>query len=199
MEASPNETALVTRLQSGLRAGNRILVGPVPATGSALLDVASAEHDTATGRTTLTLHASTPVPHQLPTGTPVVVTAPVVWEQAAALATESPGVTPDPAILLSLSDLREDPGRGWSVPMRDSFRRRDGVTVCSLRPSPLPLAVEYQLLVIAGDDDQWNRILSGLIRALRTGTFLTVNGVDLPLRVLPARPAGRNRRLFARS
>jgi hypothetical protein len=183
--APAGASTLITTFEPGLRAGNRILVelatGPVPA------DVAAAAPDENAGQTTLTLRAQTALP-AVPTGTPVLVTAPVVWEPAAALSGTPPEPTPDPAILLSQSDIREDLSRVWSLPLRDSFRGRGGVTVCSLRPPPLPVALEYQILVLAGDDGQRNRILAGLLPLLRSTAALPVNGVDLPMASLTPPP-----------
>ena len=67
---------------------------------------------------------------------------------------------------------------------------------CSLRPPPLPVALEYQILVLAGDDGQRNRILAGLLPLLRSLAALTVNGVDLPMGSLapPPRSTATGRR-----
>ncbi len=182
--AAAGASTLITTFEPGLRARNRILVelaaGPVPA------DVAAVAHDENAGQTTLTLQAA--LPTAVTAGTPVLVTAPVVWEPAAALSGAPAGPTPDPAILLNQSDIREELSRVWSLPLRDSFRGRGGVTVCSLRPPPLPVALEYQILVLAGDDGQRNRILAGLLPLLRSLAALTVNGIDLPMGSLAPPP-----------
>jgi hypothetical protein len=190
--AAAGTTMLTTTFEPGLRAGNRILVEL--ATGPVLADVATAAHDENAGQTTLTLQAQTALPTAVPAGTTVLVTAPVVWEPAAVLSGAPPEPTPDPAILISQSDIREDLSRVWSLPLRDSFRVRGAVTVCSLRPPPLPVVLEYQILVLAGDDGQRNRILAGLLPLLRSAAALTVNGVDLPMASLAPPPRfGRDR------
>lgn len=190
--ATAGATTLITTFEPGLRAGNRILVEL--ATGPVLVDVTAAAHDATAGQTTLTLRAQTALPAPVPAGTPVLVTAPVVWEPAAVLSGAPPEPPPDPAILLSQSDIREDLSRVWSVPLRDSFRKRGTMTVCSLRPPPLPVALEYQILVLAGDDGQRNRIVAGLLPLLRSAAALTVNDVDLPMASLAPPPRfGRDR------
>ena len=186
MAAAAGATTLITTFEPGLRAGNRILIDL--AAGPVLVDVTAAAHDEPAGQTTLTLRPQTALPALVPAGTSVLVTAPVVWEAAAVLSSMPPELTPDPAILLSQSDIREDLSRVWSLPLRDSFRRRGAMTVCSLRPPPLPMALEYQVLVLAGEDGQRNRILADLLPVLRSAAALTVNGVDLPMASLVPPP-----------
>jgi hypothetical protein len=93
---------------------------------------------------------------------------------------------PDPAVVLSLVDVREDPARGWSVPQRDSFRLRGPATVCSLRPPPRPLLLEYQVLVAAHDRAQALQLGGSLLGCLHSGMPLRVNGLDVPVQALPA-------------
>jgi hypothetical protein len=189
VDAASGGTALVTALQRRLRAGNRLLV----ADGAAPfhVDVTGAAHDDATGRTTVQL--ANPLPRAVTTGTTVTVVAPVVWEEPAALTASPPGPRPDPVILAIPTGQREDAARGWSVPQRDSFRRRGSLTVCSVRRPPLPLSLEYQLLVATVDADQRAAVLAGLLGALYTGASLPVDGGELAVTRLPAPPRGPDR------
>ena len=50
------------------------------------------------------------------------------------------------------------------------------------------MALEYQVLVLAGEDGQRNRILADLLPVLRSAAALTVNGVDLPMASLVPPP-----------
>ena len=85
--ATAGASTLITAFEPGLRAGNRILVelaaGPVPA------DVAAVAHDENAGQTTLTLQSA--LPTAVPAGTPILVTAPVVWSRPPRSAARRPG------------------------------------------------------------------------------------------------------------
>ncbi len=149
----------------------------------------------------LVVRALTDRPTTIVIGAPVAVVDELVADVEAALTAllaarvgvsvvfDAPGATsppPDPAVLVALTDQWADPARAWSIPLRDSFRRRGGGVVCALRPPPKPVTLEYQLTVTATDDRRRRVATAGLLAALGAPTSLAVDGLDLPVTPVPA-------------
>jgi hypothetical protein len=110
--------------------------------------------------------------------------APVVFEETPFTEVADPEDLPDPVLLVTLTDQREDPARGWNIPQRDSFRVRDGATVCSLRPAPRPVLAEYQVLPAASDRARSLALRGEILRRIGLDTGLRVNGTVLPVQTL---------------
>ncbi|GAA2511448.1 hypothetical protein [Winogradskya humida] len=91
---------------------------------------------------------------------------------------------PDPVLLVTLTDQREDPERGWNVPQRDSFRIRGDTTVCSVRPAARPVLAEYQVLPAASDRATSLALRGEILRRIGLDTGLRVNGEVLPVQTL---------------
>ena len=181
-------TTLVVAL-SAFRAGNRVAVtdpAAPPGTPATRHDVTAVVHDTGLSRTTLTLDPASPLAGPLPAGSTVTVLAPVVVEDPPLPGVPPPPAPPDPALLVSLTDEREDLARAWSVPQRDSFRRRGAGTACSLRPPPRPILLEYQVVVSSGDRGQALVLRDDVLASVGTQVPLRVGGVELPVASVPA-------------
>jgi hypothetical protein len=110
--------------------------------------------------------------------------APVVFEETPFTEVTDLHELPDPVVLITLTDQREDPGRGWNVPQRDSFRIRGGATVCSVRPAARPVLAEYQVLPAATDRATSLALRNEILRRIGLDTGLRVNGTVLPVQTL---------------
>ncbi|MFG3257564.1 hypothetical protein [Streptomyces sp. NPDC048172] len=173
---------LVVGLNRRLHAGNRITVD---GTGTHY-SVTAAVHDGAAGTTTLTIQP--PLAAALGPGASITVTAPVLVRETQFTQAAETGELPDPVLLLSLTDQREELERAWHVPQRDSFRVRGGLTVCSLRPPPRPVLAEYQIRTVASDRGHSLALRTEIMRRLGIGTGLRVNGTVLPVQTLEPPP-----------
>jgi hypothetical protein len=185
--AADGADTVVVPLNPRFRSGNRITVdqtGPYAVTAA-----------THTATTSLTVEP--PLAGPIVAGAPVSVVAPVVVEEPP-LAVGEVGELPDPVLLLALTDQREEPERGWNIPQRDSFRLRDGLTVCSVRPPARPVLLEYQLLVAASDREQSLTLRGGVLRRIGVDSGLRVNGTILPVQTLLPPPLDvRDRRVLS--
>jgi hypothetical protein len=92
---------------------------------------------------------------------------------------------PNPAIVVSSTDVREDLERAAYFTQRDSFRALGDLVVCSTRPAPRPYMLDYQLTVQAQDRVQHRTIHSRLVGLLSGTQGLRVNGDTLTLEMLP--------------
>ncbi|MFZ3561345.1 MULTISPECIES: hypothetical protein [unclassified Streptomyces] len=173
---------LVVGLNRRLHTGNRIIVDGT----STHYSVTGAVHDDAAGTTTLVIRP--PLLAAIGPGASLTVTAPVLVDEAAFGTAANPGELPDPVLLISLTDQREEPEREWRVPQRDSFRVRGGLTVCSLRPAPRPVLVEYEVRPVASDRFHALALRTEIIGRIGIDTGLRVNGAVLPVQTLPPPP-----------
>ncbi|GLZ78603.1 hypothetical protein Afil01_34100 [Actinorhabdospora filicis] len=180
-------TTLVTAHNTLLRAGNELALSD----RAARHRVTSAVHDQPAGTTTLTIAPG--LAQAAASGVTISVVAPVVAEEEPL---RPPGATPDPAILLTLTDQREEPERGWNVAQRDSFRPRGPMTVCSVRPPARPVLAEYQILPASGDRDQSLALREAILARVGIDTGLRVNGTVLPVRTLLPPPLDQRVRGF---
>jgi hypothetical protein len=173
--AAAGATTLVLGLNRRLHKGNRLTIDGTDTHHS----VTGVVHDQAAGTTTVTIQPA--LATALGSGAHVSVTAPVVVEEAPFA--ESPDADlPDPVLLITLTDQREELERAWDVPQRDSFRLRDGRTVCSLRPPARPVLAEYQILPAASDRAHSLALRAEILRRVGVDTGLRVGGVVLPVR-----------------
>lgn len=171
-----------------LYVGNRLRVsGMAP-----LFEVTDVTHHEPTQLSTLRI---TPVlPSAASGGATARVTAPVVIEEPPFSAPGAPADLPDPVVLLSLTDQREEPERAWNILQRDSFRRRGPLVVCSVRPPARPILAEYQVLCAATDRRHSLALREAVLRRIGVDTGLRVNGTVLPVRpVLPPALGSRER------
>jgi len=109
---------------------------------------------------------------------------PVVFEETPFTEVTDVNDLPDPVVLVTLTDQREDPERGWNVPQRDSFRIRGDATVCSVRPPARPVLAEYQVLPAASDRAKSLALRGEILRRIGLDTGLWVNGEVLPVQTL---------------
>lgn len=176
--AAVGATTLVVGLNRALYPGNRITLDGT----AGRYAVTAAAHDEVAGTTTLTVTpalASATGP-----GAGLSVTAPVVVEEPPFTDVTAVDGLPDPVVLVTLTDQREEPERGWNIPQRDSFRVRGGLTVCSLRPPPRPVLAEYQLLPAARHRAHSLALRTEILRRVGVDTGLRVNGTVLPVQTL---------------
>ena len=186
--AKKGDTELTIGLDRRFRAGNRI---DVTASGqTATFDLAAATHDAAEGRTVLTLGTPDGLPRALTTNARVSIVVPAVIRDtpAPAAGTSSAGPGPDPAFVVTRSDLRADPQRTSTVMQRDSFRVDGGVQSCSVREPAQALTVDWQVAVVGSDPAQWRIVRGALFTRLFGLTFLRVNGAFCPVTVVPPPP-----------
>jgi hypothetical protein len=177
--AAAGAETVVVDLAPTLRPGNRIVVDGVDTRYA----VTGATHDRSAGTTTLTLRPA--LAAAVGADATVSVIAPVVVEEAApADATE----LPDPVLLMTLTDQREEPERAWHLGQRDSFRVRAGATLCSLRPPPRPVLAEYQILPSASDRGQSLALRTEILRRVGVDSGLRVDGDVLPVQTLMPPP-----------
>lgn len=181
--ADVGATKVLVAHTPALRTGNRVRIAGADADPDRghLHDVDAVAHDVDAGTTTLTLDAA--LTRAVPAGSTVTVTAPIVRRSSSA---DHPRTHPEPAVLVDLTDQREDLARAWSVAQRDSFRRRDTGVTCSVRPPPRPLLLEYQALAIATDPVQAARLRGDVLSAVGTQQPLRVGGVEVPVAAVPA-------------
>jgi hypothetical protein len=162
---------------AGFAMGNRIRVQ-----GGAPPDPPHSVAGVATGvNTTLTFPAGEALQNTfpLPLGNvsllvPVLVEAPPV-----------PTVSPSPAVVLTLVDVREDLDRtGYGI-QRDSFRPRGPLTVCSTRPAARAYIVDYQVTTVAPERSQQRFVQDRLLDRLSIDRPLWINGAPAPVWILP--------------
>jgi len=176
--AAAGAATLVAGLNRALHAGNRITVDGT----NARYAVSAVVHDQVAATTTLTLLPT--LAAAVGAGARITVTAPLVFEEAPFTELTDLDQVPDPVLLIALTDQREDPGRGWNVPQRDSFRVRGGLTVCSLRPAPRPVLAEYQIIPAASERAHSLALRTEILRRIGVDTGLRVNGTVLPVQTL---------------
>jgi hypothetical protein len=176
--AAVGANTLVVGLNHRLCAGNRITIDGT-STHHSVIEVV---HDEVTGTTTLTVQPA--LATAIGPGASITVTAPVLFEETPFNEAATADDLPDPVLLISLTDQREEPERGWNIPQRDSFRVRGGLTVCSLRPPPRPVLAEYQILPAASDRAHSLALRTEILRRIGVDTGLRVNGTVLPVQTL---------------
>ena len=176
--AAAGATTLVVGLNRTLRARNRIRIDGTT-TAYAVTD---ATHDPGAGTTTLTV--TPPLTADVGANASLSVSAAVVFEEARFTDATDGGELPDPVLLITLTDQREDPARGWNIPQHDSFRVRGGQTVCSVRPAPRPVLAEYQIIPAATERGHSLALRTEILRRVGVDTGLRVNGTVLPVQTL---------------
>jgi len=174
--ANPGETQLELAFSPGFFAGNRVLVQGGTA-GDEIHQVISVDQDAGAGVTTLHFD---PADQILGTLTAGVATVSVV---VPVLAETPPLPTPatSPAIILTHLNAREDLDRTTYFTQRDSFRPRDELVMCSVRPAPRAYMVDYQLTVVAPERAQQLVIHTFLLQQLSVSQGLRINGAPAPL------------------
>jgi hypothetical protein len=169
---------LIVGLNRRLHGGNRITIDGTSTHHS----VVGAVHDDIAGTTTLTIQPA--LGAAIGPGASITVTAPVRLEETPFNEPADATDLPDPVVLITLTDQREEPQRGCNIPQRDSFRVRSGLTVCSLRPPPRPVLAEYQILPAASDRANSLALRAEILRRVGVDTGLRVNGSVLPVQTL---------------
>jgi len=178
--ANPGDTQIVVPLNQDFNVGNRLLIQG-GSSGSEAHDVVTVTPTTVAGTTTLAFGPNDKVVGTLTAGTatvsvivPVIVEAPPQQMQA-----------PNPAMVLTLRDIREDLERTVYFTQRDSFRSRGILTVCSIRPAARAYLIDYQVTVIAPTRRQQAFIQTLLPQRLSMDVGLRVNGITSPVSFLP--------------
>ncbi|GAB3433587.1 hypothetical protein [Flindersiella endophytica] len=176
--AAADASTIVVARNRKLHTRNRITVDA----SGAQHQVTGAVHDDVAGTTTLTIQPV--LAAAMSNGATISVTAPIRFEESPFNEPADTGDLPDPVVLVTQTDQREEPQRASDIPQRDSFRVRDGLTVCSLRPAPRPVLAEYQILPAASDRTQSLALRTEILRRVGVDTGLRVNGTVLPVRTL---------------
>jgi hypothetical protein len=179
--AAANATEVtVTPMTIRFSTGNRVRITGGTA-GPELHDVAGVAHDEPQNRTTLTFDAGDRLVGDVPSATATVaIFVPLI--------VEAPPVAPAavlPAILATHVGVREDAQRSPTSTQRDSFRRRGAHTVCSVRPGPRALVVQYQLTAVGVDRPQQVAVQESIVRTLSPDRPLWVSGTPSPVRTTP--------------
>jgi len=169
-------TVVVTGLNRRLHEGNTLDVG------GARHSVTGVAHNVPGDTTTLTV--APVLGSALGPAATVSVVAPVIVEEEPFASPAAAADLPDPVVLVTLTDQREEPERGWNITQRDSYRPSGALTVCSVRPAARPVLVEYQLLPAASDRGQSTALRAEILRRVGIDTGLRVNGTVLPVRTL---------------
>lgn len=178
--ANSGATQVVVPLNQDFNVGNRLLIQG-GSSGSETHDVVTVTSDAVAATTTLAFGPNDKVVGTLTAGTatvsvvvPVIVEAPPQQTQA-----------PNPAMILTLRDIREDLERTVYFTQRDSFRPRGTLTVCSIRPAARAYLIDYQLTVMAPTRRQQASIQALLPQRLSMDVGLRVNGITSPVSFLP--------------
>jgi hypothetical protein len=176
--AAAGASTIIVGLNRRVHSGNRITIDGTSAHHS----VVDAVHDDAARTTTLTIQPA--LVAALGPGASITVTAPVVFEETPFNEPADASDLPDPVVVVTLTDQREEPQRGRNIPQRDSFRVRDGLTMCSLRPPPRPILAEYQILPAASHRAHSLALRTEILRRVGIDAGLRVNGTLLPVQTL---------------
>ncbi|MEU6232947.1 hypothetical protein [Kitasatospora sp. NPDC047058] len=181
--ANPGDSTVTLDYAPGMAAGNRIFLEGSPL-GDEVHDVVGAEHDRAAGRTRLTFPEASPLVGTFTAGTSFAsVTVPVAAESAS-----DPDETVTPRVVLSCTDVREDPERTGYIAQRDSFRPRGRLTACAVRPPARAFHADYQVSVFGGSHAAQVTVHNGVLSRLSADRALWINEAPVPVEVLPPPP-----------
>lgn len=176
--AAAGATTLVVGINRTLHPPNRVRIDGTTTTYA----VTDATHDPGAGTTTLTVAPS--LTAAVGANARLSVCATPVFEEAPFTEITDADELPDPVLLITLTDQREDPARGWNIPQRDSFRVRGALTFCSVRPAPRPVLAEYQIIPAATRREHSLALRTEILRRTGIDTGLRVNGTVLPVQTL---------------
>jgi hypothetical protein len=176
------DTQLVLGLTPGFVAGNRIGV-----TGGSLgeerFDLVLVTDDSVAGTTTLDLAGGQVIAGTYGGPASVSVVLPAVVETS-----QQPTVAPEPSVVVTMLDAREDLDRTVYFDQRDSFRALGAVTVCTVRPAPRAFLIDYQLTVTSPRRNEQLFVHELLLQRLSAVSGLRINGTIAPLWLLPPPP-----------
>ena len=179
---SVGDPQVVVALTPGFVAGNRIGV-----TGGSLgeerFDLALVTDDTTAGTTTLDFAGGQVIAGTHGGPALVSVVLPAVVETS-----QQPTMAPEPSVVVTMLDAREDLDRTVYFDQRDSFRSVGAVTVCSVRPAPRAYLIDYQLTVTSPRRDEQLFVHELLLQRLSAVTGLRINGTVAPLWMLQPPP-----------
>jgi hypothetical protein len=181
--AAINDTQIVLPLSRGFATNNRIIVRG-GAAGDEVHIVTGVAHNMVAGTTTLSFGVGDEVRGALNAG---VASASILVP--AAVSPPSPAPDTTPAILMTLTEAREDYERTGFGIQRDSFRSRGTLTVCSVRPCARAYGLTYSVRAIAPQRTQILAVQSLLFQQLSSDIPLRINGYPSPVWILPP-PAG---------
>ena len=174
-----NGTSAVIALNGGFAQGN--LVELRDAAGAETHTVTGVTHNAGTGRTTLQFANNDQVTRVFGTATGrVTLVVPILDENP-----PMPLASTLPALQVGLLDVHEDPGRTPAIHIRDSFRVRGALTVCSVRPAPRAYIADYQLTIVAPQRDQGLALREAVLRRISIDEPLPIHGVGAPVWILP--------------
>lgn len=94
----------------------------------------------------------------------------------------------EPAVIVTPLGVVEDPERTPYVDQRDSFRLRNGRTVCSVRPSARAYLVDYQITPVGPNRRQQLVVADQIRPRISVDVPLRVNGASWPVWILPDVP-----------
>ena len=179
---SIGDTQVVAALTPGFVAGNRIGV-----TGGSLgqerFDLVLVSDDAMAGTSTLDFAGGQAIAGTYGAPALVSVVLPAVAETS-----QQPTIPPEPSVVVTMLDAREDLDRTVYFDQRDSFRAVGAVTVCSVRPAPRAFLIDYQLTVTSPRRDEQLLVHELLLQRLSAGSGLRINGAVASLWMLPPPP-----------
>src|SRR2546422_756303 len=186
--APPNagDTQVVVASTPGFNVGNRLRVS-----GSSVGDQSFnvRQVTTAGATTTLDFELGESLAGTFAGNALVSVVVPVVVETSV-----TPTAAPNPAVIVTMLDAREDSERTGYFLQRDSFREFGPLTVCSVRPAPRAYTVDYQITVRGTVRAQQLAVHDALLRRLSSDLGLRINGAVAPVWMV-APPALLERKL----
>jgi hypothetical protein len=176
-------TAVTVQLNLAFATGNRIVIRG-GSSGDQEHSVASVTHNPGLGRTTLDFTAGETIVGNVPTTATVSLLVPSFFQAPPT----STATSVTPTVVATHLDAREDSERTPYYLQRDSFRLRNGRTVCSARPAARAYALDYQLTVVAPNREQQRVIHEQLLGRFSADVALRVNGSPYPVWILPPPP-----------
>ena len=176
------DAQVVVALTPGFAAGNRIGVTGGSA-GEERFDLAVVTNDAVANTTTLDFVGGQAIAGTHGGPALISVVLPAVVETS-----QQPTIAPEPSVVVTMLDAREDLDRTVYFDQRDSFRAVGAVTVCSVRPAPRAYLIDYQLTVTSPRRDEQLFVHQLLLQRLSAVSGLRINGAVAPLWMLSPPP-----------
>ena len=187
--AGAGTSSIVFPLNQGLAIGNRLRITGGSA-GTETHDAVAVTHNLPGATTTVDFDPADVLAGNLTVAAArVSVVAPVVFE-----ASPAPPPQNRPALVITPLGLAEDLERTSYYQQRDSFRIRNGRTVCSARPSARAYVADYQVSPIGVVHEEERVLREHAATRLSIHLGLRINGSQAPVAILPP-PELRRREL----
>jgi hypothetical protein len=181
--AKPGDTSLILEHTPAFEAGCLVVVRG-GSEGDEEYLVKTVTHNEMAKTTTLEFADDDKVAGTLNAGNAFAsMTVPLIFETP-----PEPTTAPNPAIIATLLDMREDPERTSYVTQRDSFRPRGDLLTYATRAAARAYQLEYQFTAVAVRREHQLLAYTHLLRSLGSGGSLRVNGSHAPVRLTPPPP-----------